>query len=89
MTAQAELLVVLPAVWGNVGENAEQKLSFQASFKGCGDDDVSALFEVDAQEHGPGVDVDAASNFLLGSMHSVDPVQLHLNATPEYKSLCG
>lgn len=79
MTGEADLLVALPAVWGNVGEDAQQKFSLQAGFKGGGYDDVPPLFKVDAQEDGPGVDVDAASNFLLGRVHSIDPVQLHLN----------
>lgn len=72
-------MVSLPAVREDVGEDAQQKVSLQARVKGCGYDDVAALRQVDAKEHRPGVDVDAPTNLLLGSVHTVDPVQLHLN----------
>lgn len=66
------------AVGGNVGEDPEQKLSLQARIECCGYDDVAPLRQGDAQEDGPGVDVGASSHLLLGDVHPVVPVQLHL-----------
>lgn len=64
----------LLAVGRHVGEDAEQELSLQAGVKGRGYDDVPSLCQVDAQEHGPGVDVDAAPHLLLDGVHAVGPV---------------
>lgn len=64
---------------GHVCEDAEEELSLYARLKGCGYDDVATLRQVDPLEHGPGVDVDAPADLLLGDVHAVDPVQLHLN----------
>ena len=68
----------LLAVRGHVREDAEQEVSFQVWVKGRGYDDVAPLCQVDAEEHGPGVDVDAPTDLLLGGVHPVGPVQLHL-----------
>lgn len=67
------------AVRGHVREDAEEEFSLSARLKGCGYDDVAPLCQVDPLEHGPGVDVDAPTDLLLGDVHAVDPVQLHLN----------
>lgn len=64
---------------GHVREDAEEEFSLSARLKGCGYDDVAPLCQVDPLEHGPGVDVDAPTDLLLGDVHAVDPVQLHLN----------
>lgn len=64
---------------GHVCEDAEEEFSLYARLKGCGYDDVAPLCQVDPLEHGPGVDVDAPADLLLGDVHAVDPVQLHLN----------
>lgn len=64
---------------GHVCEDAKQEVSLQARVEGRGYDDVPALRQVDAYEHRPGVDVGASTNLLLGGVHPVDPVKLHLN----------
>lgn len=68
----------LLAIWRHIREDAEQKVSFQAGVKGRGYDDIPTLSQLNAEEHRAWVDVDAPTNFLLGDMHTVDPVQLHL-----------
>lgn len=83
----------LLAVGGHVCEDAQQEFSLQAGVEGRGYDDVAALWQVGPYEHGPGVDVGAPSNLLLGDVHTVDPVELHLNTqtssimTPTFTAL--
>lgn len=67
------------AVGGHVCEDAQQEFSLQARLKGCGYDDVAPLRQVNASKHRSRIDVDAPTNLLLGDVHAVDPVQLHLN----------
>lgn len=73
---------------GNVCEEAEEEFSLDARLKGGGYDDVAALRQVHPLEDGPGVDVDAPADLLLGHVHAVDPVQLHLS-TGESPSIHG
>ena len=68
----------LLAVGGNVAEDPEQEVPLQDGVKGGGDDDVAALLQVHALEHAAGVDVGAARHLLLGRVHPVRPVELHL-----------
>lgn len=64
----------LLAVGGHVCENSEKEVSLQARVKGCGYDDVTPLWQFDASEYGPRVDVVAPTDLLLGDMHAVGPV---------------
>lgn len=70
---------IVLAVRGHVCEDAEQEFSLHARLKGGGYDDVAPLCQVDPLEHGPRVDVDTPTHLLLGDVHAVDAVQLHLN----------
>lgn len=70
---------VVLAVRGHVCEDAEEEFSLYARLKGGRYDDVAALRQVNPLEDGPGVDVDAPADLLLGHVHAVDPVQFHLN----------
>lgn len=70
---------------GHVCEDAQQEFSLQAWLEGCGYDDVAPLRQVNASEHRSRVDVDAPTNLLLGDVHAVDPVQLHLNTKKPVK----
>lgn len=70
---------IVHAVRGHVCEDAQEELSLWAGLEGSGYDDVAPLRQVNATEHRSRVDVDAPSDLLLGHVHAVDPVQLHLN----------
>lgn len=63
----------------HVCEDAEQEFALDAGLKGGGYDDVASLRQLDPLEDGPRVDVDAPTHLLLGYVHAVGPVQLHLN----------
>lgn len=64
----------LLAVGGHVRKDAQKEVSLQASVKGCGDDNVTSLCQIDAFKHRSWVDVDAPTNLLLSDMHAVSPV---------------
>jgi len=67
------------AVGRHVSEGAEQEDSLQVRVKGRGYDDVPPLRQLNAYKHRPRVDVDAPANLLLGDVHTVGSVELHLN----------
>lgn len=71
----------LLAVRRHVSEDTEQELALLPGVKGRGDDDITALLQLLSQKDAAGVDVYGACYFLLGSMHTVLPVQLHLQGS--------
>lgn len=68
----------LLAVWRHVGEDPQQEVTLLPGVKSRGDDDVATLLELLPEEDAARVDVDGARHLLLGRVHAVLSVQLHL-----------
>lgn len=80
------IVCVIPAAWIHVSEDPQHVVPQRLGLEGGRDDDVSALRQQASHEHRPSIDVGGGLNTLLRQdvMHSILPVQLHLEQNLGY-----